>query len=74
MYQVENADYPSLDTYLCYECGFSANTTMMEQKSLYQAYQNLFMHSNGWLVPKKLPPTKPEQPEKTTSDRTESRN
>lgn len=44
MYQVKNLDYPRLETYLCYECGFHTNTTLMEQRSLYQAYQKLFFN------------------------------
>jgi hypothetical protein len=58
MYEVANEEYPRLEAYLCYRCGFHADTTLMENKNLYQAYQRLFMHSNGILVPKKLPPTK----------------
>ena len=42
MISVINQDYPRLDTYLCFECGFHADTILMGQRSLYQGYQRLF--------------------------------
>ncbi len=78
MYQVINEDYPRLEAYLCYECGFHADTILMKQKKLYQAYQQLFLHSKRILVPKKVPapknkelPTESQQRNKTTDDSTE---
>jgi hypothetical protein len=68
MYEVVNEDYPRLETYLCYNCGFHADTVMMQQRSIYQAYQQLFLHSKGLLVPKRLPPTKLQQPKKTPDE------
>gem|GEM_PF-6144880 len=68
MYEVINESYPALETYLCYRCGFHADTILMEQHELYAAYQELFIHSNGWLVPEKLPPTKMQQPKRTPSE------
>lgn len=45
MYNVIDEYYPSLETYLCYDCGFHTNTIIIEQKGLYQAYQKLFIHT-----------------------------
>ena len=45
MYYVINEDYPRLETYLCYEYGFHADTILMGQISLYQTYQELFIHT-----------------------------
>jgi hypothetical protein len=45
MYNVIDEDYPRLESYLCYECGFHTNTVMIQQKGLYQAYQKLFIHT-----------------------------
>jgi len=42
MYEVINNDYPRLETYLCFECGFHADTILIRQKRLYQAFQKLF--------------------------------
>lgn len=47
MYQVVDKDYPRLDTYLCYECGFYADSILIEQKGLYQAFQRLFYNSKN---------------------------
>jgi hypothetical protein len=44
MFQVINNDYPNLDTYLCYECGFHYDLILAKQKSLFQSYQQLFMY------------------------------
>jgi hypothetical protein len=56
MYEVVNEDYPRLETYLCYECGFHTDSILMEQKRLYQQYQQLFMYSKGLLLSKNLIP------------------
>jgi hypothetical protein len=45
MYEVLDNDYPSLKTFLCYECGFNYDLTLVEQKSLFQQYQKLFIHT-----------------------------
>jgi hypothetical protein len=45
MYYVINEDYPRLETYLCYECGFHADSILMGQTSVYQTYQELFIHT-----------------------------
>jgi hypothetical protein len=72
MYGVINEEYPSLDTYLCYGCGFHADCILMEQKDLYQQYQWLFSHSKGILVPKKVPsPTRNQHDYKHEDDSTE---
>lgn len=78
MYQVINEQYPNLDTYFCYGCGFHADTILIEQKELYQQYQWLYFHTNGALIPKKLPklksknpPTEFQQRNKTPDDETE---
>jgi hypothetical protein len=71
MYEVLNEDYPNLETYLCYECGFHADTILMQQKALYQQYQWLFSHSNGALIPKKILPTRNQQHFKHGEDSTE---
>lgn len=47
MYQVVDKNYPRLDTYLCYECGFHADTILIEQRGLYQAFQRLFHNSQN---------------------------
>ncbi|HEX7257600.1 MAG TPA: hypothetical protein VF242_06030 [Nitrososphaeraceae archaeon] len=70
MYEVVNEDYPKLETYLCYECGFHADTILMEQKSLYEAYQRLYFRFNDILKPKYLPPRN-QHPFKTPDDSTE---
>lgn len=55
MYQIVNEDYPKLETYFCYECGFHADTILMSQKNLYQNYQQLYMKYQDVLRPKRLP-------------------
>ena len=72
MYDVINEEYPHLEIYMCYECGFNADTVLMEQKTLYLEYQELFAHFKEVLKPRNLPPTRNQQPEKTPSDSTES--
>ena len=47
MYQVINEDYPRLETYLCFECGFHADKILIKQKGLYQAFQRLFHNSKN---------------------------
>jgi hypothetical protein len=64
-------DYANLETYLCYECRFHADTILMQQKCLYQQYQSLFSHSKGVLVPKKVPPTRNQHGLKHEDDSTE---
>jgi hypothetical protein len=60
MYEVINENYPKLETYQCYECGFHADTILMQQRGLYQSYQSLFMHSKEkGLVKLKLLPKRP---------------
>jgi hypothetical protein len=76
MYEVINDDYPTLEAYLCYECGFQTNTTLMNEKGLHQVYQNLFMHAKDILKPKRMPrprhsPTESQQRKETTDDSTE---
>lgn len=71
MYEILNEDYPNLETYLCYECGFHADTILMKQKHLYQQYQWLFSHSRGVLIPKKFPPTRNQHDFKHEDDSTE---
>jgi hypothetical protein len=58
MYEIVNEDYPNLETYLCYECGFHADTFLMKERGLYQAYQKLYIHAIDVLKPKKLPSRK----------------
>jgi hypothetical protein len=45
MYIVLDNDYPGLDTFLCYKCGFNYDLILAEQKSLFQQYQKLFIHT-----------------------------
>lgn len=71
MYEVIDEEYPRLRTYLCYECGFHADTILMEQKSMYLHYQELFAHFKDVLKPKKLLPPKFQHPDKTPEDSTE---
>ena len=47
MYEVIDSEYPRLETYLCYECGFHADSILMEQNSLYKLFQRLFLHSKN---------------------------
>jgi hypothetical protein len=68
MYRVINEEYPKLDTYLCYECGFHADTVLMKQKKLFQNYQWLFSHFKNVLVPKKIMPLKRISDESLQSD------
>jgi hypothetical protein len=58
MYEIVNEDHPNLETYLCYECGFHADTVLMKESGLYQAYQKLYIHAIDILKPKKLPSRK----------------
>jgi len=51
MYPVEDADSPTLPTYLCYQCGFHPNTVLMEDKVLYLAYQEFFARFKDTLKP-----------------------
>jgi hypothetical protein len=79
MYEVVNNNYPSLETFLCYECGFNYNLTLFEQKSLFHQYQKLFIYSKEkgittsirHLVPKNNSPTEFQQRNKITDDETE---
>lgn len=81
IYPILNEQYPNLDTYFCYECGFHADTIFMEQKELYQEYQRLYFHTNGSLIPKKFLILKSkilltdfQQRNKTPDDETEPKN
>jgi hypothetical protein len=51
MYPVEDADAPSVATYLCYRCGFHPNTVLMEDEALYLAYQAFYTRFKGVLKP-----------------------
>ncbi len=56
MYSVLDQDFPSLDVYLCYECGFSADKILMSNKAIFLTYQQMFAHTRGILATKKLMP------------------
>ncbi len=45
MYVVLDNDYPGLHTFLYYKCGFNDDLILAEQKSLFQEYQKLFIHT-----------------------------
>ena len=76
MYGVINDDYPSLDVYLCYECGFHYDTILKEQKSLYQLYEQLFIHckEKGMDMSLKNLTPKTKHPFSTPDDETEPKN
>lgn len=72
MYEVIDDDYPNLESYLCYECGFQTNTVLMNEKGLYHEYQKLFVHAKVMLKPKKIPrPTRNQHDFKHEDDSTE---
>lgn len=47
MYQVINHEYPRLETYLCFKCGFYADVYLIQQNGLYEAFQRLFYYSKN---------------------------
>jgi hypothetical protein len=74
MYEVINNDYPKLDTFLCYECGFYYNTILKEQKGLYNQYEQLFIHCKEkgiHMSLKNFSPPKNKHPFSTPDDETE---
>ena len=44
MYLVRDNDYPKLDIYLCYDCGFYYVIILKNQKGLYREYEKCFIH------------------------------
>jgi hypothetical protein len=78
MYEVVDDDYPNLEAFLCYRCGFQTNIVLMNEKGLYHEYQKLYLHATEILKPKKLPKirknqttTEFQQRDKTPDDSTE---
>jgi len=69
MYRIVDDDYQRLETYLCYECGFYADTILMSNKSLYQEYQKVFSYSGDILKLKKLPKPSTEGNTKKSTDK-----
>ncbi len=81
MYKVRDDDYPKLDIYLCYNCGFYYDTILKHQKGLYQEYEKCFIHLKEKGIVMKLKnytpiisPTENQQRNKTPDDETEPRN
>jgi hypothetical protein len=72
MYKVIDPEYPKLDVYLCYICGFHADSILIDQKKMYQIYQQLYARNSDLLKPKKLFEPRLRQPKKTTKDNTTS--
>ena len=75
MYKVIDNDYPKLDVFLCYDCGFHYDIILKNQRGLYQEYEKLFIHCkekgiNNMLL-KNFSPTENQQRNKTPDDPTE---
>jgi hypothetical protein len=78
IYLVRDNDYPKLDIYLCYDCGFYYDIILKNQKGLYQEYEKCFIHFKEKGIIMKLKnyapitsPTENQQRNKTTDEGTE---
>ncbi len=81
MYLVRDNDYPKLDIYLCYDCGFHYDTILKNQTTLYQEYERCFIHfkQKGIIMRLKnytpiISPTENQQRKKTPDEGTEPKN
>lgn len=54
MRHVKDINYPTLETFLCYSCGYSIDDCLIENVELLEAYERLYHRFQNVLKPKDL--------------------